>query len=91
MLETEAPPERADGHLDTLGLYCPLPIIKTAARMRGMRPGETLEVISSDRVILVDMPAWCRSSGNAYLGARQAGEREFHVFVRKAAPRKHPA
>lgn len=66
-----------------MGLYCPIPIIRTAAVMRGMKRGETLEVISSDRVILVDMPAWCRSTGNGYLGSKRAGEREFHLFVRK--------
>jgi TusA-related sulfurtransferase len=77
------PPESADERLDTLGLYCPIPIIKTAAKLEKMKAGQTLEVISGDRVILVDMPAWCRSTGNEYLGCRRAGEREFHLFVRK--------
>ncbi len=76
-------PESPDHRLMTVGLYCPLPIIKTAARMKRMAPGETLEVVSSDRVILEDMPAWCRSTGNEYLGSRQDGEREWHLFVRK--------
>ena len=66
-----------------MGLYCPIPIIRTAAMMRKMKRGEILEVISSDRVILVDMPAWCRSTGNGYLGSKRTGEREFHLFVRK--------
>lgn len=73
----------ADRRIDTMGLYCPIPIIRTAAVMGKMKRGETLEVISSDRVILVDMPAWCRSTGNGYLGSRNDGEREFHLFVRK--------
>jgi TusA-related sulfurtransferase len=77
------PPRDADGRLDTLGLYCPVPIIKTANRMKSMTAGQTLEVVSSDRVILVDMPAWCRSTGNEYLGCRRSGERQFHLFVRK--------
>ena len=81
------PPDSADRRLDTLGLYCPIPIIRTAATIRSMGGGETLEVISSDRVILVDMPAWCRSTGHHYLGARQTGEREFRLFVRKATDR----
>ena len=69
--------------LDTVGLYCPVPIIKTAARMRQMEPGEILEVLSDDRVILVDMPAWCRSAGHEYLGHREAGA-EIRLWVRKA-------
>jgi TusA-related sulfurtransferase len=51
--------------------------------MKSMTAGQTLEVVSSDRVILVDMPAWCRSTGNEYLGCRRSGERQFHLFVRK--------
>ena len=79
-------PERADHLLRTIGLYCPIPIIKTAARMKRMTAGEILEVVSSDRVILDDMPAWCRSTGNDYLGFRQEGERQWHLFVRKIKP-----
>lgn len=73
---------QSDDVLDTVGLYCPLPIIKTAERMKGLGPGAILEVLSDDRVILVDMPAWCRSTRNEYLGSRQEGG-EYHLFVRK--------
>ena len=73
----------ADVVLDTVGLFCPVPIIKTAAKVREMRAGEILEVLSDDRVILVDMPAWCKSCGHEYLGHHLA-EGELHLFVRKA-------
>ncbi|MGH2668370.1 MAG: sulfurtransferase TusA family protein [bacterium] len=75
---------RADAVLDTVGLYCPVPIIKTAERIRKMPAGAVLEVLSDDRVILVDMPAWCRSTGHEYLGARQDGT-EYRLLLRKAA------
>lgn len=71
-----------DVRLDTVGLYCPVPIIKTQARIRAMRAGEILEIASDDRVILLDMPAWCRSTGHEYLGARQAAG-EILLYVRK--------
>jgi tRNA 2-thiouridine synthesizing protein A len=69
--------------IDTLGLYCPVPIIRTAEAMRRIAAGSVLEVISDDRVILIDMPAWCRSMGHGYLGARR-DQGAFHLFVRKA-------
>ena len=69
--------------LDAVGLYCPVPIIRTAEAIGRMRPGEVLKVLSDDRVILIDMPAWCRSTGQTYLGACQEGS-EHHLFVRKA-------
>jgi TusA-related sulfurtransferase len=73
---------RSDEVLDTVGFFCPIPIIKTAARMREMRAGQILEVLSDDRVILVDMPSWCKSAGHEYLGNLQERE-EIHLFVRK--------
>ena len=76
-------PLEADERIDTVGLYCPVPIIKTAERLRKMGAGRTLEVLSDDRVILIDMPAWCRSTGNDYLGhTHECGE--YRLFVRKA-------
>jgi TusA-related sulfurtransferase len=73
---------RAEMTIDTVGLYCPVPIIRTAEAMKRIATGSVLEVIADDRVILIDMPAWCRSTGHRYLGARRA-ERAFHLFVMK--------
>jgi TusA-related sulfurtransferase len=75
---------KSDLILDTVGFYCPVPIIKTAAKIREMRAGEVLEVLSDDRVILVDMPAWCKSTGHEYLGHTQE-EGELHLYIRKIA------
>lgn len=69
--------------LDTFGLLCPMPIIKTAAKMKDLKKGEVLEVLSDDPGIKEDMPAWCMTSGNELLLLEETGE-EFHVFVRKA-------
>ena len=73
---------RADDVLDTVGLYCPVPIIRTAERLKRLAPGAVLEVLSDDRVILIDLPAWCRSTGHEYLGARGHGP-EYRLFVRR--------
>lgn len=80
----DALPGQADEILDTVGLYCPIPIIRTAERMKRLDSGAILEVISDDRVILIDMPAWCRSTGNSFLGSRQDGD-EYRLLVRKKA------
>jgi len=80
-------PVKADEVLDAVGLYCPVPIIKTAERIRKMTTGGILEIVSDDRVILVDMPAWCRSTGHEYLGYARAG-REYRLFVKKTRGRE---
>ena len=68
--------------LDTFGLLCPMPIIKTAAKMKELKQGEVLKVLSDDPGIKEDMPAWCITSGNEFLHLEETGD-EFHVFVRK--------
>jgi TusA-related sulfurtransferase len=65
-----------------MGLYCPMPIFKTAQKMKEMKSGEILEVIADDKGIKKDMPAWCNTTGNECLGMEEK-DGEFHVFVKK--------
>ena len=76
-------PPGADRVIDTVGLYCPIPIVRTGEAIRGMRRGEHLEILSDDRVILIDLPAWCRAHGHDYEGAREE-EGVLRLRVRKA-------
>ncbi len=73
---------KADQTLDCVGLYCPMPIVKTAQRIKEMKKGEVLEVIADDKGIKHDMPAWAQATGNEYLGLEEAGG-EIKVYVRK--------
>lgn len=73
---------KADKALDCVGLYCPMPIVKTAAMMKELEPGEVLEVTADDKGIIKDMPAWCQATGNEFLGAEEGGG-EIKVYVRK--------
>lgn len=74
---------RPDEVLDTVGLFCPVPILRTSERIRRMPAGGILEIRSDDRVILIDLPAWCRSHGHEYLGSRRTTA-DWRLFVRKA-------
>lgn len=68
--------------LDTSGLLCPIPIIKTAAKFKELKRGEVLKVLSDDPGIKEDMPSWCRSTGNELLCIEEVGD-EYHAYVRK--------
>jgi tRNA 2-thiouridine synthesizing protein A len=72
----------ADETLDCFGLLCPMPIIQTAKKIKAMKVGEVLEVISTNEGIKEDMPAWCRQTGQQYLGLEEEGE-IFKVYVKK--------
>jgi tRNA 2-thiouridine synthesizing protein A len=73
---------KADQTLDCVGLYCPMPIVKTSQQIKKMKVGEVLEVASDDKGIKEDMPAWCRTTGNEFLGMEEQ-DGEIKVFVRK--------
>ncbi len=73
---------KADQTLDCMGLYCPLPIIKTAEIIKQLKQGDVLEVIADDKGILQDMPAWCDATGHECLGVEEEGG-EIKVYVKK--------
>ena len=73
---------KANQTLDCLGLYCPMPIVKTAEKVKELKPGEILEVVSDDKGIRQDMPAWCKATGHECLGMEEKGK-EIKVYVKK--------
>lgn len=75
---------KADASLDCTGLYCPMPIIETHEMMRELEIGQVLEIIADDKGIKTDMPAWCESTGNEFLGIEEDNG-EYRVYVRKRA------
>jgi len=74
---------KADRTLDCVGLYCPMPIVKTSQEVKKMKIGEVLEVIADDKGIKQDMNAWCKTTGNECLGMEEQGA-EIKVYVKKA-------
>ena len=73
---------QSDVVLDCFGLLCPMPIIQTSQKIKEMPVGHVLEVQSTDKGILEDMPAWCRQTGQEFLGSDQDGD-VFKVYVKK--------
>lgn len=73
---------RADLTLDCFGLLCPMPIIKTAEKFKELKVGQVLEVLSTDEGIKTDMPAWCKATGQEYLGVEEKTG-EYKVYVKK--------
>ena len=72
-----------DQTVDTVGRFCPVPIIEAANKIKEMKIGETLTVISDDEGIKNDMPGWCAMTGHEYLGMSES-DGEIRVYVRKA-------
>ena len=73
---------KADQRVDFMGLYCPIPIVKTAEKIKQLKTGEVLEIVADDKGIKLDMPAWCEATGHEFLGMEEDGS-EIKVYVKK--------
>ncbi len=74
---------KADVVLDAMGLYCPMPIVLTAKKMKELQIGQVLEVLNDDEGIIKDMPAWCKNTGNEFLNLVEENG-AYRVFVKKS-------
>ncbi len=54
-------------YLDACGLQCPGPILRVKQKMDQLKPGSILEVSANDTGFAIDLPAWCRTTGNEVL------------------------
>jgi tRNA 2-thiouridine synthesizing protein A len=55
--------------IDSRGRRCPLPIIDLAKRMPSVALGAVVRVLADDPAAANDIPAWCRMTGQEYLGS----------------------
>lgn len=65
----------SERELDTRGLLCPLPVIRTQNAVAHLAPGDTLIVLASDPGALHDIPAWCRVHGHEVVATQREGNR----------------
>ena len=63
----------AEVTLDTSGLLCPLPVYKAALALKGIEPGQVLELICTDPGSLADVPALVRQRGDRLLETDDRG------------------
>jgi TusA-related sulfurtransferase len=72
----------ADRKLDCIGLFCPMPILKTRAAMKEMAVGQILEMTSDDPASEADMHSWTTRTGHELLEIDKHGA-VFRFVVRK--------
>lgn len=73
----------ADLVLDTKGLNCPLPILKTKKSMKDVPVGGTIEVLATDPAADADFQAFCRSTGHELVESGQDGD-VFRFVIKRA-------
>jgi tRNA 2-thiouridine synthesizing protein A len=72
----------ADRKLDCLGLFCPMPILKTREALKSMAVGQLLEMTSDDPASEADMQSWTARTGHELVEVEKSGA-VFRFVVRK--------
>ena len=62
-----------DRQIDCIGLFCPMPIVKTREAIREMTVGQVLEMHSDDPASDADMKTWAERSGHELMGVSREG------------------
>ena len=57
--------------LDTRGLRCPLPVLKTRRTLSKMAPGDILTVQATDPASVIDFKHFCNTSGHELVEHRE--------------------
>ena len=69
--------------LDTLGLYCPEPIMMLHSKVAEMETGDHIHVIASDPATQRDIPKFCQFLGHTLLLAEEV-EQVFSYLIQKS-------
>jgi tRNA 2-thiouridine synthesizing protein A len=69
--------------IDCIGLYCPVPIVRTREAMREMAAGQILEMLSDDPAAEADMRTWSARTGHPLLDITRHGT-VYRFLIRKA-------
>jgi tRNA 2-thiouridine synthesizing protein A len=70
--------------LDTKGMNCPLPVLKTKKVIGLIDAGETLEVLATDPAAVQDFEAFTRSTGNELVEWNE-DDGVFRFLIKKTA------
>jgi len=73
---------KADRTLDALGLYCPIPILRTREEIETLEKGQVLEILCDDPAAEEDMDRWAKRTGNEVLLVEKKDGR-LRILVRK--------
>lgn len=71
-----------DKQIDCLGLFCPIPIVKTREAIKELAVGQVLEMLSDDPASEADMKSWSRRTGHELLEMTKNGA-VYRFLVRK--------
>lgn len=69
--------------IDTSGLSCPLPILKSKKALKKLEIGDILSIISTDAGSIKDIASWCRVTGQDLMESNDEGNGTYTFLVKR--------
>ena len=82
MTQDELKVLKSDKIVDARGSSCPGPLLEAKKGIGAVAVGQIIEILANDPGTKKDIPAWCHSTGNEFLGMEEK-DGEIHLFVKK--------
>jgi tRNA 2-thiouridine synthesizing protein A len=73
-----------DKELDTSGLNCPMPVMKTKKMLQSLTAGQVLHLLATDVGTKSDIPALVNKTGDQIVETSEEGGK-FHFYIKKAS------
>lgn len=73
--------------LDTRDMLCPIPVLKARKALKGLAPGDVLDLLATDPKAREDIPAFCEATGHRLVEVAAAGEAGVTRYRIEKAPR----
>ncbi|HSB32275.1 MAG TPA: sulfurtransferase TusA family protein [Candidatus Sulfobium mesophilum] len=69
---------------DIVYMMCPMHLLKLEEQMKELEQGQILEIMTDYDGALEDIPAWCRKTGNEFLGMEDSAD-FYKFYIKKSA------
>jgi len=72
----------SDDTLDLVCRMCPLHLIEPGEKIKCMKTGQVLEVLTDYDGALEDIPAWCKKNGHEFVGMEEDDDC-YKLYIKK--------
>ena len=63
-----------DQVLDLKGLLCPIPVVKISNAIKDIAIDATITATATDPGVMMDIPAWCSTTGNELVSMEEEND-----------------
>jgi len=68
--------------IDARDTFCPGPLMELISHIKHVGIGDVIELLSTDKGSVADIPEWVKKVGHEIIGSEQVGD-VWHIKVRK--------